>query len=241
MKECARCRRAWPLRVPSGRGEPSRMGRRTSSVCPVRRSFRTAPGTAWSLAGSSACCAPSTPRPSTGLARRSRTTPTCSRSSRTASFTIPTDDTLPAHAPAAAIEREAAPSPVLARYRRPRQPGRRGARRPGGRRPPARVGGGDPLSPGRRARAWSRCSTTTRARCRASTSASSSSSSLRIAPVEVREVEKLEGETLSPRGDATPLPEHGVVVAARVRRSRRRGPDPGREEPARSSISTPAP
>ena len=34
------------------------------------------------------------------------------------------------------------------------------------------------------------------------------------------------------RGDAAPLPEHGVVVAARLRRPRRRRPDAGREEPA---------
>ena len=117
----------------------------------------------------------------------------------------------------APIEREAPPSHVLARDRWPRQPG-------DGETSTTQSSAGSGASgrrssgvPCRRERAWSRSSTTIRARCRASTWGWSSLSSPKAHYVEVREIEKLEGETLSL--EARPrLPEHGV--AGRSSRSR---------------------
>src|SRR6202030_3535609 len=152
----------------------------------------------------------------------------------------------PADAPAATFEREATASPLLARHRGPRQPRRRRARRPGGRRPAARMGRGDSMSvagarqprraPQRRLEPGLACPPRPRLPRRAGGRARRGARG-----------GEARGRDPRARGDAAPLPEHGVVVAAGVRRSRRGGTDEGGEEPAdrrsrpRAMSSTAAP
>ena len=127
---------------------------------------------------------------------------------------------LPAHPAAAPFQRAPPAPPLLARRRRPRQPRRRRRRRPAGRRPAARVGrGGGVLvaghrQPGGHAQRRLDAGVARAPRARLPRRAGDGDH------LGARAREAGGREPLAQR-HAPPLPEHGVVVAAGLRRPRR--------------------